>query len=219
MVDESGAGNPLEPVANLAESVRKLVAPFTDPVLGEIGQYVTDRIKFLRFRFSLRAVERANEMLAEAGQVPQPVDPKILVGVLEGAGLESDPDVIEMWAGLLASAALSSEVLPSFPKILGELSPEEARILEWIISNTEPLTFIDGAPHAVEIPDLRAASGMSSDQYAVRMQNLDRLGLIEQYISGGVGPSEKYAGGSELGSVGLTRLGRALMRACRGPQS
>jgi hypothetical protein len=132
MSEGSRPENPLAPVADLTESVRKLVAPFTDPVLSELGQYLADRIRFLRFRFSLRAVERANEMLAQAGQVPQPVDPKILVAVLEGAGLESDADLVEMWAGLLASAASSSEVLPSFPKILGDLSPEEARILDWI---------------------------------------------------------------------------------------
>ena len=75
MADEGGIENPLTPVANLTESVRKLVAPFTDPVFGELGQFLADRIRFLRFRFSLRAVERANEMLAQAGQVPQPVEP------------------------------------------------------------------------------------------------------------------------------------------------
>ncbi len=50
--------------AELAESVRELISPFTDPVLGELGQYIADKIRFLRFRNSLKTVERAREILA-----------------------------------------------------------------------------------------------------------------------------------------------------------
>ena len=53
--------------------------------------------------------------------------------LLEGAALEDDENLSNKWAGLLASAATSNEAEhshPSFPRILSEMSPREALILD-----------------------------------------------------------------------------------------
>jgi hypothetical protein len=68
------------------------------------------------------------------------------------------------------------------------------------------------------MPYTRDASGFSQEQYRLRMLNVDRLGLIEEFTRGGLGPDTRYIGGG-TGSLGLTPLGRGLVTACRGPQT
>lgn len=100
--------------AELAETLRKLIAPFSDPVLSEAGVYIADKIRFLRFQNSLHVLERAKQLLSDSGIDPQAVDLKILVLILESASLESNNELIEKWATLLASAASGGQVLPAF---------------------------------------------------------------------------------------------------------
>ena len=114
--------------AELAETVRKLIAPFLEPVSSEAGLYVAEKIRFVRFQNSLRVLERASQLLANYGINPKAVNLKLLVPILEGAGLEDNDDLIEKWSGLLASAASGGEVLPAFARILAELGPDEAKI-------------------------------------------------------------------------------------------
>ncbi len=59
---------------------------------------------------------------------------------------------------------------------------------------------------------------LSMEEFSIRMLNLDRLGLVELITTGGHRFGGKYYGDSDLDSVGLTRLGRAFVQACRGPK-
>jgi Abortive infection alpha len=119
-------------VKELAETIRKLVEPFSEPVLSELGLYVADKVRFIRFKNSIKVLERARELLYEHGYEPMVVKPKVLVPILEGAGLEDTDDLIEKWSRLLASAASGGEVLPAFARILAEIGPDEVRILDHV---------------------------------------------------------------------------------------
>ena len=204
--------------AELAETLRKLIAPFLDPVLGEAGLYVADKIRFLRFQNSLRVLERAKQLLSDNGIDPQAVDLKILAPIQEGAGLESSDDLIEKWSGLLASAASGGEVLPAFARILAELSSDEARILDHIADRSRRFDWMTGDVYGIDLKDLRQFSFLEPEEFCIRMLNLDRLGLVELITTGGNRFGQKYFGDSDLDSVGLTRLGRTFVQACRGPK-
>jgi len=57
--------------AELAETVRKLIAPFLEPVSSEAGLYVAEKIRFVRFQNSLRVLEQASQLLANYGINPE----------------------------------------------------------------------------------------------------------------------------------------------------
>lgn len=202
----------------LAETFRKLVEPFSEPVLRELGLYVAEKVRFIRFKNSIRVLERAGQLLSEHGFEPKAVDPKVLVPILEGAGLENTDDLIEMWSRLLASAASGGEVLPAFARILSEIGPDEVKILDHVTDHSKRLEVMAGEVYATDIKTLRQFTSLFPEEFPIRMLNLDRLGLVELITTGGHRFGMKYYGDSDLDSVGLTRLGRAFVQACRGPK-
>jgi len=202
--------------AELAETVRKLIAPFLEPVSSEAGLYVAEKIRFVRFQNSLRVLEQASQLLANYGINPKAVNLKLLVPILEGAGLEDNDDLIEKWSGLLASAASGGEVLPAFARILAELGPDEAKILDHIADHSKRLEVMAGEGYAIDLKTLRRYTSLSIEESGIRMLNLDRLGLVELIVTSGYTFGQKYYRDSD--KVGLTRLGCAFVQACRGPK-
>jgi len=69
---------------------------------------------------------------------PKAVPIKTLFPLLEGASLDEDENLHDMWAALLANAALDEKkVPPGFVAILKEMSPDEAMLLRWISEQQE----------------------------------------------------------------------------------
>lgn len=213
----NGSGKELlRPLAELAESVRKLIAPFSDPVLKELGEYVAGKIRFINFRNSLKVLEQAKQLLDELGIRPNPIELKILVPILEGAGLEDNDDLIEMWAGLLASAAGNCKVLPSFAHILTQLSPTEAKILDYIHTNRQEIEYT-GSNFGVDKQQLERAIGLNSEEYGILILNLRRLELIFQVTTDDMMWQPGHGDWGAGGHIGLTALGESLIDACKGP--
>lgn len=206
----------LKPTADITESVRKFIAPFSDPVLKELGEYVAGRIRFIHFKRSIKVLEEAKRLLDERGIKPNPVDLKILVPILEGAGLESKDDLINMWSGLLASAASCGEVLPSFARILSDLSPEEARILDYIHTHKQEVQYT-GGNFGVEKQELEKAIALNSEEYGVLILNLRRLELVFEVTTDGMIWQPGHGSWGAGGHIGLTALGESLINACKGP--
>ncbi len=206
----------LGPVADLTESLRKLIAPFSEPVLKELGEYVSGKIRFINFKNSLKVLEKAKRLLDERGIRPIPVELKILIPILEGAGLEDNDDLIEMWSGLLASAAGNCKVFPSFSHILTELSPIEARILDYIHTHKLEIEYT-GGNYGVEKQELEKAIGLNSEEYGILILNLRRLELVFEVTTDGMIWQPGHGGWGAGGHIGLTALGESLINACKCP--
>ena len=93
----------------------------------------------------LKLAKKATAFLREMGANPRAVPLKTLVPLVELSSLEEewDDEMVDRWAALLANASLDPKrVPPSFPRILSELSSNEARILqalyEWRETHTSP---------------------------------------------------------------------------------
>ncbi|MEO5926269.1 MAG: Abi-alpha family protein [Bryobacteraceae bacterium] len=74
-------------------------------------------------------------MAQAAGFTPKAVPPKILFPLLEGASLEEDEGLHDMWAALLTNAASpdgAEKVRPSFTEVLRQMAPDEAVLLKWL---------------------------------------------------------------------------------------
>jgi len=80
----------------------------------------------------IKVCEWATEMLNKVGIELGPVPLKVLKPILDGAALEEDEEIQELWAALLANAGGGAEpgtVSPAYPAILRQLSPNDAKVM------------------------------------------------------------------------------------------
>lgn len=214
--DLLGAGKVAEATAEMTKELRQLVYDLLGPAAGEAGEYLRDRVAWFRADAALRALQRARRRVAESGLEPQTIEPRLALTLVERASFESDEYLTERWAGLIASASTAREILPSFPNILADLSPEEARILDCILGSRVPISGLSGRVGA-DKREVMEAVGLGEGAYLLRMQNLYRLQLIEQLTYGGTETTPGWFAWGIEGHVGLSLLGDSFVQACQGP--
>lgn len=157
------------------------------------------------------ALERAQQVgikaasyLAAVGREPQPVEPKLLLPLVQAAALEADPTLAEKWAALLANAAdpaQKSPVLPGFAEVLRQLTPTDAIILAHIYKRTR-INERDLLHYELErIITQRMPSelGMTDKQFALGVDTLLRLRLCAP-------PTPRAERGSSLGGPSAATL-------------
>lgn len=183
---------------------------FVGTVLGspsyEAGELVAEQLRAWRFKRELRYLKRAMKQLDDAGLEPHKVPIRILAPLIDGGTLEDDDTMLERWAALLAHASSGrTRIPPSFATLLGELEPDQARMLD--------LTYDVMMRIAAELrPDygLRyEAFGLEADEVRYHADNLVRLRLVRNTY--GAPPA------IEFHVLGLTEFGRTFVRACRPP--
>jgi hypothetical protein len=141
--------------------VKRILGPAAD----EVAEMWRDQIRLYRYGRQLKCIEKAEKMAQEAGFTAQAVPPKILFPLLEGASMEEDETLHDMWAALLANAsspANADKVRPGFIAMLKHMSPDEAGLLNWIYDTAD-----DPAP-------------------------LNQISLIEAYVRLGFGPKDGF---------------------------
>lgn len=120
----------------LTAVVKRMLGPAAD----EIAERVRDEIRLYRYKRQLALLRKAEAIAVEAGYTPKAVSTKLLFGLLEGASLEENEDIHDMWAALLANAAspsLGDWVRPSFADVLKLMTPEVARFLNTLYKRAE----------------------------------------------------------------------------------
>jgi hypothetical protein len=149
-----------EPVTVLAVAkalepyVTKMLGPAFDAIGGTIGDPVEEWRKDLAKRRSERAsavVFSAARKIQASGAEPIRIPDYIAVPLLERATLVDDEGLREMWASLLANAAIpdiSPRVSTLFTTILSNLSPRQAKFLEVIFNASVQSIFIKIRPIA-----------------------------------------------------------------------
>jgi len=98
---------------------------FVGPAAEHLGKAAWERAQALG--------KNAAQLLATVGREPQPVEPKVLVPLVQAAALETDPGLSERWAALLANAADPEQrvkVQPGYAEVLRQLTPIDAQILK-----------------------------------------------------------------------------------------
>lgn len=161
------------------------------------------------------------------------VPPEIAVPILEQLSYVTDITLSEMYAGLLANASTASQeqnVHPTFARILMSLSPDEALLLQHLLS--KPVGYVltrkTFRPSGAKRCSLRF-SGISlplafPNMTRVYLINLLSLGLISGVdpatLSAEINLSARQEGDSleethsSGGAATLTTLGRLLLIAC-----
>jgi hypothetical protein len=214
-----GIGKAVEAISGLTEELRKFLAIIIGPAAEELGELGADKVRFLRFKNWIRTAEAAQELLNKQGISPSTVNLKILAPIMEGSSLEEeDENLTSKWTGLLASAAAGKAIRASYPKILMELEPNEARLLDLLYQielNTQGVSEItDELKEKLNVENLRKNAGLTEEELSLCIDNLKRLELC-------------YEVGSRLGDgilppyprtmIAISSLGFNFVEACSSP--
>ena len=212
----------LLPVAQVIAEVEPAIAEFSRATglagpVRELATWATDLIRYRRAPYQARLLLRAAEKIKASGLPSSAVEDKLLRAVLEDGPMEDDISMQERWANLLANASVrTAEIRISFPRILSELGPSEAAVLDYLASLTfgdadwdlndavHELRLNEGVPHV-------ALSAPGAESTELTLDNLDRLGLVRLDLP--LYP----AGRDEAAKVFLTYLGWRFVRACQEP--
>ena len=217
------------------ETVKQLAAPFQDllqrllgPAATEVGLSLADSARVWRLKRINRLLGEVKE-IAEAAHIElKPVAPNLIFPILEAASFAGD-DLQKTWAALLTNAATTNfitEVLPSFPDILKQLTPAEVRFLDMVeyeVEIDEALrreqvkrdTRYQGEPY-VNCP-LRKNTLDSVSR--VMLGNLQRLGLLTPFREREFDDDGSRNIFEPANYMYLSQFGRAFVRACRPPKS
>jgi hypothetical protein len=198
-----------------AEELTPEVSAFAAAVVGspslELGELVAEQIRAWRFKRAIKIAGKARQQMADAGLDPRSVPLRTLAPLLDGATVTEDNDVMEdRWASLLANAAGGlHEVPPSFARILAELEPVEARVLDHVYN-----VMMSIAPE-IRRHDLGMMRGGVAEELGLpgeaiefHVDNLIRLRLVRE-------PTGSIGGTGD--TVTLSEFGRRFVRACRPP--
>ena len=225
-----------DPISESAKAVQE-VAKATGKAIdasqkfgGFISRYVAgpleqgmgifeDKLKYMRWERQVRLMQRAEQLLREAGlnEPTRAIPLKLAVPLLEAASLEDDDYLQDLWAHLLVNAANGSShvnLQRAYIAILEQITPFEATLLQKIYSLPYDKTRHDGVvvgnlPASVSIgtdDGKEDALSEPSGKVKLALANLARLGCIVIQKS--------WGGGEIFKQVNPTLLGKSFVEAC-----
>ncbi len=164
-----------ESISATVEAAKGFLTKLLGPATEEIGLVLQDKVKLYRFNNQLRILAKAEAMLQKAGLTPKAIPFRTLFPIIEASAFEDDESLCIKWAALLANSAASvnsSAAHPSFPRILSEIAPAEARFLDYLYSKGEE---IDWKQFRTELAHLLQ---VTEEEINKHYGNLFRLGLV-----------------------------------------
>jgi hypothetical protein len=170
--------------------VQEIVREVSGPAATEVGLMFGDAVRVWRLKRAVRYLEDVREIASKAGLRLKPVAPRLLFPILDSASLEDDQDLHRRWVALLANAARTDSdlVLPCFPDILRQLTPEEAQFLDRAYDETTIHAETRRAEIRASNPQLDVSDGLAtamgisgriiSSLPSLKIENLERLMLV-----------------------------------------
>ncbi|MBO2010873.1 Abi-alpha family protein [Hymenobacter negativus] len=180
------------------------ITQFLSPGAKSLGEAALER--------GQRLATAAVQLLKNVGREPQPVEPKLLVPLVQAAALESDESLSDRWAALLANAADSAQrvaVQPGFVEVLRQLTPADALLLHSLYYPPKG----SGLPASQRMLKQFDGLGLSYADINLSVDNLIRLHLC-------VGRTERggmFYDPDRPSQIGATVFGKQFMQACSAP--
>ncbi len=148
------------------DDVQRDALAFVKRVIGpvaELSDLLSDEIRYFRWKNSVRTIARAKVMAESAGITPKEIPVKFLFPMLGHASLETEADMAERWAALLANAAggFSSRHF-SVMEALQRLSSREARSIQRMYDRASAAGVLgyyrDGSESAEKVPSFNLSA-------------------------------------------------------------
>ena len=196
----------------VTEKLGSFLSRIVGQPLEQVSGIVTDKLKYVRLERSLRLVDRAQGLIDQRGNrmVPRQVPLNVAIPVLEGASLEEDDSLQDVWAALLVNAADANsgvEVKRALVSILQDFSPMEVRLLQAIYDAPMQGVPTKGLPDAYVEPGKEESDpGLPAEPVQIGLWQLKRLGCITE-----AGTFDSVGG---VRRVQTTALGKAMVKAC-----
>ncbi len=177
-----------------------------------------DKLKYMRWERQQRLMVKAEQLMKEIGlETPTKAIPlKFAIPLFQGALLEDDNDLQDIWANLLVNAANKNsgiDLKRVYIDILERLTPLEAQILSTIYS----LPFEEIQHKGVftaELPDKASpAVGKKKDEAVEPAENI-KLAIASLSVIGCLYQPKTYGGGETFVWVNPTVLGRSFVNTC-----
>jgi hypothetical protein len=183
---------------------------FVGPAAESLGKVAWERAQQLG--------TKATALLSAVGREPQPVEPKLLLPLVQAASLETDETLVDKWAALLANAADPGryvEVHALYASILQQITHRDALVLEAlyyspVLPRTRPRA------SSLMVKQLTELTGLSYEQVGFSLDNLLRLRLLTGDPPGKPQMFRIYLNTPSV--VTSTALGEGFMLACAVPQ-
>jgi hypothetical protein len=208
----------------IADKVGSFFAKVFKEPINEVSGMITDKLRFIRWKRMVQMADEVNNIL-EAKNIrdTRAVPPKIALPIIEEASLEDDPNLQYLWNHLLANAmnpSFNDELRYGFIEMIKGITGIEAKVLNEFYEvlrregKLRPLS--DVFQHSLTKEQIMQALQISSDIYAISVNNLMRMQLLSPAIlKGGVKmgsePLTIYKG---IDAVTLTPLGIKFIEAC-----
>lgn len=195
----------VELLTNVPKPLIDTAVEFLRALLGgplkATGDTLEDQVRAWQAENRIRIALKTKKKLEKSGIPPEVLPTGFLLPLIEKSAVIDEPTLQEMWSNLLVSSIEDEKFQhPAFIKILSELSPKDARILNVVYvgvvtqhggmttrQNTVPLN------HALEQRD--------RNDFVLNAHNLRRLDLVTLKDD-------------KAGYPALTRFGRFFCEAC-----
>jgi hypothetical protein len=174
----------MEPISTALEAAKGFADAVLLKPLGEIGGILSDTIGYWRLKNQIRLMLKAKSWLEEQKVDPGKVLPDIFVPILDEGSKVEDEQLSDMFASLLAShldSKTQDRVHPSFPKVLGQLSPLDARVMIEFrkLASDEHYRSLGLRGGVLTVATVGKFLGGSENTAYLCCLNLNRLGIIQ----------------------------------------
>lgn len=185
--EEAKAAQEVAKAAGKAIDAARSGGGFLDDVFGEslrhFGGAIADWVRYFRYKNLLTVMDKVravHQSRAIEGKV-LPIPPQFALPLLDGASLETEPNVQELWAGLIANATDPVRALrlkKVFVEILRGLEPLDANILECLSDSTleERYSIMTGGAFNCEV--IATSLGADIEEVKISLQTLARYGCV-----------------------------------------
>lgn len=211
-IDPGTAAVTVPATFQIGAEARVFIRKLFGEAIEDLGKIFSDQVRAVRLKNVVRIIERTRKMLEDANLTPREVNLKFFFPFIEYSSLESEPEMVERWAALLANFSSSSDESVRqtiFPQLLSQLSSREAHILEWMAEVVQRNLLPKQSATELHF----GPATLSGREFYIALNNLRRLGLIDVF------PSEVHLIGYSKQYAEITHLGVTFLEACRKPNS
>lgn len=173
------------------ELAKEFLGKLISPTIEELGLFISDNIKYLRFKNQINILLKARKYVEEKKIKIKEIPIKILVPLLDQSSLEENEELQEKWARLLSNMVDEKTNAQNniFPFLLGQLSIEEYTALKQLKKDEDELFQDYKKIHRSQGNDVTAANRAAEKEKEgfelkfindFSIANIERLGLVKK---------------------------------------
>lgn len=165
-----------------APAAKSLLSKLTSKPLEELGEILGDRVRLWRWKNQIQILQQAHEIAAQNRLDVKPIALKALVPLLDGASLEEDASIQQLWARLIANAGATEAsvgVTTFAVEFLKGITSHEARIVEGMVGVLEK-TDRNGQMEALHLEFAAKPNTEFKPFRHISRKRMDMVGLPEK---------------------------------------